>query len=316
MAPPRDRRPGFSRRAQYTLFLSYILAIAGALVGAVLLVLSQFNPPAFAALRSAASEITAPVSGGASAVVRGIAAIPETVATYFRVHGENEALRAEVARTHDALVQARIIIRDNRRLRGLLKLREATPATVATARIVSSTASSTRRFGILNAGRWQGVRPGMPVRGPDGLIGRVIETGPNTARVLLAIDPESVIPVRRIGDGLPALAAGRGDGLVDIRSVGTTNAQLKPGDRFVTSGIGGLYTPGVLVARVLKAGSDTAPAAPFAQADIFDFAIVSAPFLPPPPPAAISGATPPAAAPSVAPVEPVPTPTPPGTRRS
>lgn len=286
MAPPRDRRPGFSRRAQYTLFLSYILAIAGALVGAVLLVLSQFNPPAFAALRSAASEITAPVSTGGSAVVRGLASIPETIATYFRVHGENETLRAEVARTHDALVQARIIIRDNRRLRGLLKLREVTPETVATARIVSSTASSTRRFGVLNAGRWQGVRPGMPVRGPDGLIGRIIETGPNTARVLLTIDAESVVPVRRIGDGLPALAAGRGDGLLDIRSVGTTNARLQPGDRFVTSGTGGLYTPGVLVARVLKPGSDTAPAVPFAHADTFDFAIVSAPFLPPPPPAA------------------------------
>jgi rod shape-determining protein MreC len=284
MAPRRDRRPGFSRRAQYTLFLSYILAIAGALVGAVLLVLSQFNPPAFAALRSAASEVTAPASSVGAAVIRGLATIPETIATYFRVHGENAALRAEVARTHEALVQARIIIRDNRRLRGLLKLREVTPETVATARIVSSSASSTRRFGILNAGRWQGVRPGMPVRSPDGLVGRVVETGPNTARVLLTIDAESVVPVRRIGDGLPALAAGRGDGLVDIRSVGTTNAKLKPGDRFVTSGTGGLYTPGVLVARVLRPGSDNALAAPFAQADTFDFAIVSAPFLPPPPP--------------------------------
>ena len=42
--------------------MSYILAVAGALVGAVLLVLSQFNPPAFAALRSAATEVTAPAS--------------------------------------------------------------------------------------------------------------------------------------------------------------------------------------------------------------------------------------------------------------
>lgn len=294
MAPSRDRRPGFSRRAQYTLFLSYILAIAGALVGAVLLVLSQFNPPVFAALRVTANEMTAPVSTGASAVLRGVAAVPETISTYFRVHSENAALRAEVARTHDALVQARVIVRDNRRLRGLLKLREATPAFVATARIVSSSASSTRRFGILNAGRWQGVRPGMPVRGPDGLIGRIVEAGPNTARVLLAIDPESVVPVRRIGDGLPALAAGRGDGLIDIRSVGTTNAHLKPGDRFVTSGTGGLYTPGVLVARVLRSGSDNAPAAPSANADTFDFAIVSAPFLPPPPPAPDTPPVPPA----------------------
>jgi rod shape-determining protein MreC len=283
MAPPRDRRPGFSRRAQYTLFLSYILAVAGALVGAVLLVLSQFNPTAFAALRSAATEITAPVSTGLSAIVRGVASVPETISTYFRVHGENAALRAEAARTRDALVQARIIVRDNRRLRGLLKLREATPDTVATARIVSSSASSTRRFGILNAGRWQGVRPGMPVRGPDGLIGRIVEAGPNSARVLLTIDAESVIPVQRIGDGLPALAAGRGDGMLEIRSVGTTNARLKPGDRFITSGIGGLYTPGVLVAQVVKPGADSAPAQPFAEANTFDFAIVSAPFLPPPP---------------------------------
>lgn len=285
MAPPRDRRPGFSRRAQYTLFMSYILAVAGALVGAVLLVLSQFNPPAFAALRSAATEVTAPASTAGAAVVRGIASVPETIATYFRVHNENAALRAEVARTREALTQARIIVRDNRRLRGLLQLREATPDTVATARIVSSSASSTRRFGILNAGRWQGVRPGMPVRGPDGLIGRIVEAGPNSARVLLTIDAESVIPVQRIGDGLAALAAGRGDGLLDIRSVGTTNARLKPGDRFITSGIGGLYTPGVLVAHVLKPGADSAPAKPFAEANTFDFAIVSAPFLPPPPPA-------------------------------
>ena len=121
MAPTRDRRPGFSRRAQYSLFLSYILAIAGALVGAVLLILSQFNPPAFAALRSTASTVTVPVSSSLSAVLRGVAAVPETISTYFRVHGENEALRAEVARTHDALVQARIIARSRRLSRTMMR---------------------------------------------------------------------------------------------------------------------------------------------------------------------------------------------------
>lgn len=284
MAPSRDRRPGFSRRAQYSLFVSYILAIAGAVIGAVLLGLSTFDPVAFAALRSTVAELTAPVSSGTSAVVRGVASVPQTIATYFRVHGENEQLRAEVKRTHDALIQARIIVRDNRRLRGLLKLREADAQTVATARIVSSSASSTRRFGILNAGRWQGVEPGQPVRGPDGLIGRIVEAGPNTARVLLLTDPESVVPVKRLRDGMPALAAGRGDGLVDIRSVYTANARLRPGDRFITSGTGGIFAPGVLVAEVRATGSDSAPARPFAQADTFDFAMVSRAFLPNLPP--------------------------------
>ena len=46
MAPPGNRRPGFSRRAQYGLFLTYVGAISGALIGGVLLLLSAFNPTA------------------------------------------------------------------------------------------------------------------------------------------------------------------------------------------------------------------------------------------------------------------------------
>ncbi|WP_298673258.1 rod shape-determining protein MreC [uncultured Sphingomonas sp.] len=284
MAPSRDRRPGFSRRAQYSLFLTYILAIAGAVVGAVLLALSSFNPTAFAALRAAVREVTMPVSSGLSAAFGTVAGAPDAIASYFRVHGENEELRAELKRRQAAILQAQIVVQDNRRLRGLLKLRDGTPGTVVTARIVSSSASSTRRFGILNAGSWQGVREGQPVRGPDGLLGRIVETGPNTARVLLLTDPTSIVPVRRIGDGMPALAAGRGDGMIDIRSVDTADARLRPGDRFVTSGTGGIYMPGVLVARVVRAGSDTAPAQPYARPDTFDFALVSEAFVPPPPP--------------------------------
>ncbi|MFT3978227.1 MAG: rod shape-determining protein MreC [Sphingomonas bacterium] len=284
MAPTRDRRPGFSRRAQLSLFLTYILAIAGAVVGAVLLALSTFNPAAFAALRATVREVTTPVSSGFSAAFGTVAGVPDAIGSYFRVHGENAELRAEVKRTREALLQAQIIVRDNRRLRGLLKLRDGDAQPIATARIVSSTASSTRRFGILNAGSWQGVREGQPVRGPDGLLGRIVETGPNTARVLLLTDPDSVVPVRRIGDGMPALAAGRGDGMVDIRSVDTGDAKLRVGDRFVTSGTGGIYAPGVLVARVVRNGSDSAPAQPYARPDTFDFALVSAAFIPPPPP--------------------------------
>ncbi len=154
------------------------------------------------------------------------------------------------------------------------------------ARLVSSSASSTRRFAVLNAGSWQGVKTGQPVRGPEGLIGRVLETGPNTARVLLLSDPESIVPVRRTRDGLPALAAGRGDGLLDIRSASLANVGFEPGDIFVTSGTGGIYSPNIPVARVLKRARDTALARTFAQPDTLDFALVMQAFLPVTPPAA------------------------------
>ena len=288
MAPARDRRTGFSRRRQYGVFMGYVLAVAGAVVGLVLLVASTFNPPAFSALRMGVAGVTAPVSTGLATVGSSIAGIPEAIGQYFFVKQENVALRADRDRTRALLMRARTIAYDNRRLRSLLAIRDRAAEPVVTARLVSSSASSGRRFALLNAGRWSGVKPGMPVRGPDGLIGRVVETGPNAARVLLLSDGDSIVPVRRTRDGLPAIAAGRGDGMVDIRSVNATNVRFNAGDLFVTTGTGGIYGPGVPVARVAKAGSDSVMARTFADPDTLDFALVENVFMPVPPPRPIA----------------------------
>jgi rod shape-determining protein MreC len=284
MAPSRNRRPGFSRRAQYSLFLGYVIAVAGALVGAVLLALGTLDPPAFAALRATVAEVTTPISSGIAGVGRGIGSIPSSIADHFAVHQENAQLRKELSDAHALLLRARSLSYDNFRLKALLQIRERVPDPVVTARLVSSSASSTRRYAILNAGSWQGVRDGQPVRGPEGLIGRILESGPNSARVLLLSDPESIVPVRRTRDGLPALAAGRGDGLIDIRSVSVANAAFEPGDVFVTSGTGGIYSPEIPVARVIKRAKDIALARSFTEPDTLDFALVQQAYMPPVPP--------------------------------
>ena len=292
MAPPPDLRIGFSRRRQYGVFAGYVLAIAGALVGAVLLVVSRFDPPLFASLRMTAASLTAPVSAGASAVVNGIAAVPDAIGSHFLVRAENRQLRAALAGERALVVRARAIVYENRRLHALLRLHDAGETVVATARLVGSTASSGRRFALLDAGRWHGVRPGMPVRGPDGLVGRVVEAGPAAARVLLLGDGDSVVPVRRTGDGLPAVVAGRADGWVDVRVVSGTGIRLHAGDLFVTSGVGGLYAPGIPVARLARGGVDSVPARPFATPDTLDVASVERAFMPAPPPAAPNAAAP------------------------
>ncbi len=284
MAPARDRRTGFSRRRQYGLFIGYVLAVAGAVVGGVLLVASTMNPPLFAGLRMGAAGLTTPVSSILSSVRDGAAAVPNAINGWIFAHAENEAMRRDLARARPLLMRARVIAYENNRLRGLLAVRDRSAAPVVTARLVSSSASSGRRFALLDAGRFSGVLPGMPVRGPEGLVGRVIETGPNAARVLLLTDPDSIVPVRRARDGLPAIAAGRADGSVDIRSVNATNVRFGAGDVFVTSGTGGLYTPGIPVARVVADAADTALARTFAQPDSVDFALVEKAFMPLPPP--------------------------------
>lgn len=285
MAPPRNRRPGFSRRAQYGLFLGYVGALGGALIGAALLLLSTFEPAAYSAVRGFFAEITTPVSSGLAWARDGITGIPGSISAHWNVVGENERLRKQLADNETLVERARTLNQENRRLRGLVKLREATPDAVVAARLVNSSAMSTRRYATLNAGSWQGVRRAMPVREPDGLVGQVIETSPNTSRVLLIVDAESIVPVRRTRDGLPAIASGRGDGLMDVRSASLANAPFQPGDTFVTSGTGGIFPPNIPVARVLRVSSDAALAQPTANPDALDFALVMQTFLPPPPPA-------------------------------
>jgi rod shape-determining protein MreC len=280
MAPPRNRRPGFSRRAQYGLFISYVLAGGGVLVGVVLLLLSTFHPPAFAAVRGTFSELVTPVASGLDWARRGVSGIPAGVGSYFGVRSENAALRAEVEANRKLVEEARIAAYDNRRLRATLKLRDRIAAPVVTARLVYSTGSSTRRFATLNAGSWQGVRAGQPVRSADGLIGRVVEVSPNTARVLLILDPESIVPVRRVRDGLPAIAAGRGDGLIEIRSAGAAQVLFEPGDAFVTSGTGGIFPPNIAVAQVRNRARDTAEGVTYASPDTLDYAVVQQAYFP------------------------------------
>lgn len=173
MAPPHNRRPGFSRRAQYGFFLTYVIALAGAIVSAVLLALSSLDPPAFASLRASLAEVTTPVSSGISGVGNWLGAIPGGIGDYLAVRGQNAALRKQLADQHALFMRARSLSYDNRRLLALLKVRERIAEPVVAARLVSSTGSSTRRFAVLNAGSWQGVASGQPVRGPEGLIGQI-----------------------------------------------------------------------------------------------------------------------------------------------
>ncbi|WP_447725110.1 rod shape-determining protein MreC [Sphingomonas koreensis] len=280
MAPPRNRRPGFSRRAQYGLFISYVIAAGGVLVGVVMLLLSTFHPPAFAAVRGTFAELITPVASGLDWTRRGVSGIPAGIGSYFGVRSENAALRAEVEANRKLVEGARIAAYDNQRLRATLRLRDRIAAPVVTARLVYSTGSSTRRFATLNAGSWQGVHAGQPVRSADGLIGRVVEVSPNTARVLLILDPESIVPVRRVRDGLPAIAAGRGDGLIEIRSAGAAQVLFEPGDAFVTSGTGGIFPPNIAVARVRNRARDTAEGVIFASPDTLDYAIVQQSYFP------------------------------------
>lgn len=274
MARSPDRRPGFSRRAQYGIFTGYVVAVLGIVAGVVVLVVSLLNPGAFAFARTTASEVARPLGqAGATSRTAG-QSVFAAIGAYFNAGRQNAALAREVQAARANAVTMHALAQENARLKALLGIVDQQVRPVAAARLIGSTASSTRRFAVLSVGRNQGVQPGQPVRAAGGLIGRVIETGPDTARILLVTDPDNVVPVRRASDGLTAFVQGGANGRIEIRLINTGVATIKKGDVFATSGSGGLYPPGIPVAVATDPHRDGATGRLASDPSDADFVVV------------------------------------------
>lgn len=280
MAPPRNRRPGFSRRIQFGLFIGYVIAVIGAVCALFLVAMSRIDPDGFSRLRIAALDGTAPVTAAGRAAVHGLRDIENGITAYFNAASQNNALRAEMQNARRRLIEAQIIHRQNMILRRTLKLADHHREPVVTARLIGSSLSSARRFATLAAGFDAGVRTGQPVIAADGLVGRVLETGRSASRILLLTDGASAVPVRLVRNNVPALVRGRGDGTVRISALFPGARPFRRGDLVITSGTGGIYPPDVPVAVITRVEGDSAVAWPVANPETLDFAIVFKPYQP------------------------------------
>lgn len=280
MAASAGPRPGWSRRAQYSLFFSFLAVIAGLIVGLILLMLSLVAPQSYASIRGVALDLTAPVSGALNEVTTTVTGLASGAGDYWNAASQNGELKRERAALMRRMVEARAILEENRQLKAALQLREESPGAVAAGRVVGSSFESPRRFAIISVGMSDGVRIGMPVRAPEGLIGRVIDAGATASRVLLVSDRANIVPARILKGGQPVISTGRGDGTIDVRPLEVGRNPFRPGDVIVTSGTGGLYPPLIPIAKVIRLDDDGAIALPIADPSRVSFAIVEPPFEP------------------------------------
>jgi rod shape-determining protein MreC len=273
-------RPGWSRRAQYGLFFSFLALIAGIIVGLILLALSLLAPAKYQAVRGAALDVTGPVSSSLHSVTATVSGVFSGAGDYWDAAHQNGELKKERTVMLQRMIEAKAILQENQQLKAALKLREHERDTIAVGRIVGSSFNSPRRFAILSVGTSDGVRIGMPVRSPTGLVGRVIDAGALASRVLLISDRNNVVPARLLRGGIPVLSQGRGDGTLDVRPLEVGRNPFKRGDIIITSGTGGLYPPLVPIAKIVKLDDDGAIAVPLADPANISFAIVEPPFEP------------------------------------
>ncbi|HWJ58790.1 MAG TPA: rod shape-determining protein MreC [Sphingomicrobium sp.] len=271
-------RPGWSRRAQYGLFFSFLAVVGGIIVGLVLLAISLLAPASYDRIRGGALDVTGGIASSLEQVTTTVEGVFTGAGNYWDAARQNAELKRERKAMLRRMIEAKAILQENRQLKATLRLREDRRDAVASGRVVGSSFSSPRRFAILSVGARDGVQAGMPVRSADGLVGRVIETGQLAARVLLVSDRASIVPARLLRSGIPVIAQGRGDGTIDVRPLEVGRNPFHRNDVIVTSGTGGLYPPLVPIAKVIRLDDDGAVAVPLADPANISFAIVETPF--------------------------------------
>lgn len=143
---------------------------------------------------------------------------------------------------------------ENERLRQLLELRARPQTAGLAAQVLYDAADPYTHKVIIDKGLLQGVSPGSPVIDEAGVLGQVTRVYPSTSEVTLVIDADQAIPVLNTRTGVRAVAFGNPElhgGGLELRYMGA-NADVQAGDLLTTSGIDGVFPPGLPVARVDK----------------------------------------------------------------
>lgn len=169
---------------------------------------------------------------------------------------ENEELRRRQLGTANLLLRQQHLEQENKRLRTLLDMRARQPVEGRIAEILYAARDPFSRRVIIDKGIQQGISAGQAVVDDVGVIGQVVRVFPLTSEVLLLTDKDQAIPVEVQRSGLRAILAGAGAGLMELRFL-AANADVQNGDILVTSGLDGVYLPGLPVAKVVKIDRDT-----------------------------------------------------------
>ncbi len=166
---------------------------------------------------------------------------------------ENARLAAEVARLREENARLRPAAQENARLRALLTFKQQQRFRTVAARVIGRDPSRWFSTVLVDRGAAEGVARNDPVVTSDGVVGHVIETAGSWARVLLLLDPRSAVGVLVERTREPGVAEGQGQAVIHVKYL-SRDADLRPGDQFVTSGLGQIYPQGLPVGTVVGLG--------------------------------------------------------------
>jgi rod shape-determining protein MreC len=187
----------------------------------------------------------------------------ESLGSYASLVSENASLRDEQLVRQTQLLKLDALEKENVRLRALLENSFKLGEQVLIAELLSINTAPYEHILVVNKGTNFGVHEQQPVLDANGVVGQVFRALPLTSEIMLITDPNHAIPVQINRNGLLTIAVGSGQlNQLNLPFL-PSNADIRPGDLLITSGLGGTFPQGYPVAVVDEFTSQ--PNKPFAN---------------------------------------------------
>ena len=206
-------------------------------------------------LRSAVAMVLFPIQWMAMRPVQGWRLASDYMSTLQNAQATEAAARRKLILQAERANQVEQLAMENAQLRKLLELRARLTTTATAAEVLYDAADPYARKVIIDKGFAQGIVAGSPVIDEAGVLGQVTRVHPLISEVTLVTDRDQAVPIVNTRTGLRGIAYGdagaQGAGGLEWRYM-AANADVQGGDLLTTSGIDGVYPPGLPVAKVEK----------------------------------------------------------------
>ncbi len=243
MARDRSSSSDFTGPLRRLLLAVLVLALTGVFL------LWRIDSPRVERFRAQVTDRFVPNLDWAMAPVTGTINLLRDFQSYQRLNEQNRELRSELRQMQAWKEAALQLEQENARLLDLNNVRLDPRLTFITGTVMADSGSPYRQSVLLNVGARDGLVEGWATMDGIGLVGRIAGVGKNTARVILLTDASSRIPATIQPSGQRAMVTGDNTAAPQLDFI--ENPELvRPGDRVISSGDGGVFPAGILIGQV------------------------------------------------------------------
>jgi rod shape-determining protein MreC len=201
-------------------------------------------------------EVCAPVQKAATLMIK---TVHDTFQSYIfltHVHQENVLLKQKVAALQEENQQMKEVSLANERLRRLFQFREKISSSMIASEVIGQDPTSWFKSVTIDKGEKDGVRQGMAVISPEGVVGQILKSSSHYATVLLITDYNSAVDAFVRRTRAKAIVEGMGENRCQLKYLLRVQ-DVVVGDIVVSSGLGGNFPKGLLVGEIKKVEKDT-----------------------------------------------------------